>query len=207
MNHRRHVAAWSVLLVALAGCGGGNQEMPRTQATDQTTPAVTVLKMNRAALEGDREAYLACFVGSEEQLAVAEAMYDFAREGLAFREAMLGQYGQAGWAHVQQYFALPSTEMAGWQVRDESADEATLVQPLEQTALRLRRVDGQWYIRAGEFVPADESAERVVAWFGATTDEFARIRQRIGQPGVVPGDIRAELNRAFGSRRRGAHGS
>jgi len=66
-------------------------------AGEDASPRSILKTMHRALLDGDKDRYLACFIGDHKYLTAAEAAFEFQQAGMAFRKAFVATYSEKGW--------------------------------------------------------------------------------------------------------------
>ncbi|HUU91496.1 MAG TPA: hypothetical protein VM238_09820, partial [Phycisphaerae bacterium] len=101
---RRHVIASILVASNLAGCGP-NPDRPDAQGlsgADTAGPRTLLADWHASLVAGDKAAYLACFVGGEEELVLALALMEVVQASYAFHDAVLAAYGEGGWQAFQQ---------------------------------------------------------------------------------------------------------
>jgi len=100
---KRLVAA-ALALVVFVGCGP-NPDRPDAQGlsgADTAGPRALLADWHASLVAGDKAAYLACFVGSEEQLVLALALMEMVQASYAFHDAVVAAYGEGGWQAFQR---------------------------------------------------------------------------------------------------------
>lgn len=182
-----------------------NPNALKAEAIKATSPTLAVVKMYRALLGGDRKAFLAMFVGREQDKAVAVALFDMAQQGIAFRKELAKAYGP----DACQKFAATKVDGTDCNLSLTVADEAQLNQAkieikgneavchklpgLAPTGdVRFVKHDGVWLLDAAFLAPmaAPEGSQSVVTTMARS---FEKGRSLIGKPGKTIEDVKRAM--------------
>ena len=184
--------ALSVAVVALNGCGG---------ASGPQTPQEVLTNMANAMADGDRDAYLACFKGTEEEIGVMMTIFDASCAAQSFGEKLTAAYGKeslggatASWGagplrppDPQKLLAQAEFDVQGTTavVRQKGAQDADAG---PNNAIHMIREGGRWYIKAASMVPTGQAAKMrsIMEKFPGIYEE---LEKEIGKEGVSAQDI------------------
>jgi hypothetical protein len=201
---RRRTTALSASILLVCAASGCRKEDPQQVAAVRAV----ILKWHRALLDGNRSECMSCIAGSEEDLRVVEAHYDYVQEALAFKRAVIEAYGQKGWEACQEVpggrLLLPPED------RDHFADIRVRIKsgyalcelPRGVRHFRVNRVGAVWRIPASAWRFHAGGEEGIGASGPAQANSaYARVlrgyRERIGQSGVTAESLGREVAAAL----------
>lgn len=187
-------------MVAAAGCGKDRRARARAKvpaSLDTPRDALTAMAWTLEAL--DREPFLRCFAGTEAELALPEALFEFSQAASAFREAMITRHGRKAWEEFQD----PKGRGARLDVSfgregpdawvksfsfTEDGDTATARHKESGRVMPLIRENGQWRVKAVGVGPPGFDPKRGAEMMGRCTAVIQEYTQKLEEPGV---DLRA----------------
>jgi hypothetical protein len=165
----------------------------------------------------------AMYEGNEPKLYAAlnasQAQKDFLRGGTDFltamsdlRDAFTNAYGQQAWRDFQDeskgpkdgnaHFSLPDAAEAVAKYRKAAIDERgneAFCRNLDEPGktVRMIKVGTGWRVDGNAVCPTVAEMQQKMAQIKPLTDVIRKYQQAIGQPGITPEDIDAELGRAM----------
>ena len=96
-------AVLALVLVALAGCGPEQATLRAPGASeDDSAPRQTLLAWHGSLVGGDRQQYLACFAGTEDELVLVLAAFEVVEASEAFHNAVVAAYGEDAWRNFER---------------------------------------------------------------------------------------------------------
>jgi len=192
-------------MVVLAGCGKENSGGGTKVAASFATPRDAVKTMTEALKAQDRDTFLACFVGTEPEMALAQVMFDFSREGGAFRDTMIDRHGQQAWEKFQdpagggaRINLFGGKDPAVWLTTlsfEEEGDTATCADPEESEKLPLVRERGQWRVKAAALAPPKVDPQQLAGVMRRAAEVVRKYRKRLEEPGVDLAKLDKEMGR------------
>jgi hypothetical protein len=159
----------SVLLPA-AGCGpardAGAAPSAALAQADTAGPRATLVRWHHALAAGDKAAYVACFVGTEEELVMVLAAFEAVQAAYEFQRAVTTAYGADAWkvfeaSDASRIDVFPRDER--WPARitvARTGSTALAYTPRGRVPLVLSQADGVWRIHASGLVPPGLEANR-----------------------------------------------
>ena len=210
-----------VALVALGGCGRGEQGAQSKRSTSKAVayksadqPRNVLENMVTALLAEDRDTYMACFTGSAQELQVPVVLFDFSVAGAAFRADFIRAYGKAGWDKFQS--ESPGEANARLELPDGSllaeldkatvtinGNSASMTVPQESKSVEfVKQADG-WRINACCLVPSGAEPDTQTRMMRSMIRTITKYRKAIGHKGISGEDIDYELGREIVSQIRG----
>lgn len=200
----RPVAAAGLVMWALAGLAllpGCREEDPRAVSEVRDL----LVRWHEAMLEGDRQAYLDCFTGTEQLLEMEAAQLAFHQAAMKFRDRYIDAYGRDAWADHQ--------DTSGAKLRTPPADpnyphridirikgdHALLTWPESprNRMYRVNRTPDGWKMVAGQWLgytaPGRADIDKTTEINQALAAEIRKMTPKIGRAGYCPERITAEL--------------
>jgi ankyrin repeat protein len=189
----------------LARCQADREAVQKSVRSPAATPQEALLKSSQSLILGDREAFLACFSGSADQMKALEAAHRWAQAGLALRQAMLAAYGKDGWKEFQGDRGVVQIEVVDEDIvkrlnfPPDGPDRVTvrLVGSNRSGNVLLVRSGGAWRIDAASFLGEVTNYAGFCEMIGQCTQALEEEKARIGKPGVTPADLNKAINRKF----------
>ena len=193
----RCLAALMMAALGAWGCeptrGAATAAAPGTPAAavaqaDTTAPRALLARWHQALVSADKSAYLACFVGSQEELVLALAGQEVVQANYAFNRAVVAAYGPDGWkvfqtsdgARIDLFPREPAWSGRITVVRAGRIAFAYL--PRGRVPLVLSEESGVWRIHAGSLVPpgidANRAAEYQFRWAAALRGLVDQVTQK-----------------------------
>ena len=210
-SRRSGLERWIVMFLAvcLALCGAGCQAQNRKaeRPTGQDTPGQTLEKWHRAALDGDKKAFLECYYGqSSDWLKAVEVIFEFGQAVYGLHDKLLEAYGEDA---VEKFRAMKidGTEFTflvsprddpTWVSRFEisvTGDKAEVKNPFADwrwppPPWPLKRVEAIWAFDLEQRVGTPRDA---IAQFGVWIRAIEKTSAVVGKPHVELRDVKKEL--------------
>jgi len=175
MRRRAVILAIPVLAIVLvAGCAAGPQGgQTRAGPQDAAGPRALLAKWHKALVTGDKNTYVACFVGSDDEIVLALAGMEAVQANYAFHDAVVKQFGPDSWQAFSsgpaQIDIFPKDER--WTTRITTVRTGVLAfgyLPRGRVPLHMIEDGGQWRIAAASLVPpglmAKQAADYQMRW-------------------------------------------
>jgi hypothetical protein len=204
---KRTVAA-ALSLVMLAGCGP-NAAAPRARGlggADTAGPRTLLADWHASLVAGDKVGYLACFVGSEEELVLALALMETVQAGYAFQDAVIAGYGPQGWQAFQRskdarvsLFPRDPT----WPGRITVARMGRMALayvPSGRVPLHMSRETGGWRLHASGLVPPGFEPKRAADYLFRWAATLRELAPKIGEKRVKADRARQQVTDDFRAR-------
>ncbi len=204
---KRFVAV-ALALVMLVGCGP-NPDAPRAQglaSADTAGPRALLADWHASLVAGDKGAYLACFVGSEDELVLALALMEVVQASYAFHDAVMAAYGPEAW----KAFQASKGARVDLFPRDANWTGTITVVRMERAAfgyLRTGRVPlhmsweaGGWRLHASGLVPPGFEAKRAADYLFRWAATLREVAPKIGEKRVKADRASREVTEDFNRR-------
>ena len=190
------------------GCKG--RQEPSAAIKSAATPRAAATNMFKAMLDGNKADFLACLVGTENEMKAPQAGFDLVQAEFAFRDAIIKTYGQEGWEKFQgemdanghTSFDLPDRkdldliEKAELKMEGSSAILTVSVANSHEKLFLTNSKEGKgWKIKAISFIPPGAEPVKLASFIQENTRVYERYRKAIGKHGITPEDIDAEMDR------------
>jgi hypothetical protein len=159
----------------MAGCAAGPQgAQVRGNATDAAAgPRALLARWHKALVAGDKNAYIACFTGSDDEIVLALAGMEAVQANYAFHDAVVKEFGQGAWqgfvSGPAQIDIFPKEET--WPGRITAVQTGAVAfgyLPRGRVPLHMIEEGGQWHIAAASLVPpgllAKQAADYQMRW-------------------------------------------
>jgi len=187
------VVAAVLALLMVSGCGPTKDAAPASAPAalaqaDTAGPRALLMRWHQALVSGDKAQYLACFVGSEDELVLALAGLEAVQAAYAFHNAIVSTYGADAWRAFQtsdgaQIGLFPrDTQWTRRVTVIRQGDIAFGYLPRGRVPIHMSQVDGVWRIHAGSLVPPGFEARRAAdfqfRWAAALRNLIPRVGQR-----------------------------
>jgi len=183
-------AVLTLVLVALAGCGPEQAALRAPgPAQDDSAPRRTLLAWHGSLVGGDRQRYLACFAGTEDELVLVLAAFEAVEAGWAFRNAVVAAYGEDAWRSFER---ADGARVALFPRESDWPMRITLVRtgamafgylPGGRVPLHLVEDRGAWRIQAASLIPPGQTAEKAAYYLFRWSAALRELAQRVGRPG------------------------
>jgi ankyrin repeat protein len=186
-----------------------NPNALKADAIKPTTPNLAAVKMYRALFGADKKAFLAMFVGRDQELAAVAMLYDVNQNSVAFRKELTRAYGPDA---CQKFNALKIDGMA-WNFTLSIVDETEFKQVevelkgdqavchrfprFEQCGdVRFVRQDGGWCLDASFLAPAPnpEAYQRLFTTMNRCAEKG---RSLLAQSGSSMEDVKRTMWKEF----------
>jgi len=191
-----------VVCVAMVAGGCENTRAPAAgDAYEPEAPRAALVKWHQSLAFGDKPRYLSCFVGSEDELVLALAVFDAVHAAHAFHDAVVRAYGPEAW---QAFEASPQARVVLFPREDTWPARVTVVRtgaiafgylPHARLPLHLAEGGGAWRIHAGSLVPPGQTAEQAAYYLFRWAAALQEMTLRVGQPGVAASEVAPEAAR------------
>ncbi|KPJ72449.1 MAG: hypothetical protein AMK72_13640 [Planctomycetes bacterium SM23_25] len=204
---KRFVAA-TVVLVTLVGCGP-NPGGPRAQGlggADTSGPRALLADWHASLVAGEKGAYLACFVGSQDELVLALALMEVVQASYAFHDAVVAAYGEQGW----QLFQASKGARVDLFPRDPNWTATITLARLGDAAfgylrtgrvpLHLSREGEGWRLHASGLVPPGFEAKRAADYLFRWAATLRELAPKIGEKRVEAERARVQVTEDFHRR-------
>jgi len=155
---------------------------------DDSAPRRTLLAWHGSLVGGDRQQYLACFAGTEEELVLALAIFDAVQINYRFYNAVVAKYGADAWkafegagaARVHLWPRDPGWTATITVVR--TGDFAVGYLPRARVPMHLRQDGGRWRIDAASLVPPGVTADKGAYYLYRWVASMEELILRVGRP-------------------------
>ena len=185
----RYAAVGACVLLVLAGCGP-NATAPRARvpsAIDAAPPRALLAEWHRSLVGGQKDRYLACFAGSQDDLVLVLAMFEAVQAGYAFHDAVVATYGPEAWklfesgegARVDLFPRDAAWPRRITVVRTGAAACGYL--PRGRVPLHLAESGGAWRLQAASLVPPGYEARQVADYLFRYAAALRKLVPEIGQ--------------------------
>ncbi|MHC4984723.1 MAG: hypothetical protein ACYTFO_01070 [Planctomycetota bacterium] len=170
------------------------------------TPVQAALDLRDAVIEGDQDAFVACFDAGEYQQRTLGAMFAFLMAQQALNEAVLGAFGEEGAAEFHggesedpfgEIAAITEDDL----IVEVDGDEATIQKVGEEDddPLHLVRTDGDWLIVFDEQdEPTSqeeiEEIEQGLQTVEAMTQVFNNVAEMADDEGMTPEALKEQMS-------------
>jgi len=154
--------------------------------------------------ESDRDGFMKCITGTEAEMGAGKAFIGFMCETKAFKDAVIDEYGEQGWAPFEQSggakISLNTTDNRAeldkvqWKI---DGDKAEGKMPGEDKTFHLTRKDGRWRIEAKDILTGGDDMAKFTRTWKAMADAIREAKGRVGKPGVTPQSLDLELGKAI----------
>ena len=185
---KKQMALMVVLLAAVAifavGCGDKKADTPK-QAMEN---------MQEALLEGDSDAFVACFDATEDEKKVLASMCDFLSTMHKFQEAMKKAYGED--AVNEKGDDLADKKWLEEITVKIDGDKATVMKKGESKPMNLVKKDGAWKIVPDDMLP-QEDVDKALKMFEVMAKAHKDQMGNIGKDGYTAEKINEELGNAM----------
>ena len=205
---RRHVIASILVASNLAGCGP-NPDRPDAQGlsgADTAGPRTLLADWHASLVAGDKAAYLACFVGGEEELVLALALMEVVQASYAFHNAVLAAYGEGGWQAFQQSKGARVDLFPrdpNWTATITLArmgDAAFGYLRTGRVPLHMSREGGGWRLHASGLVPPGFEAQRAADYLFRWAATLRELAPKIGDKRLRADHARKQVTEDFQAR-------
>lgn len=189
----RHAACAGLVLVGLGGCAP-NADSPLARdpsRTDAAAPRALLGEWHRSLVTGQKDRYLACFAGSQDELVLMLAMFEAVQAGYAFHDAVVRAYGEEAWTLFEsgegtRIDLFPRD--AAWPrkisvVRMGQAAFGYL--PRGRVPLHLSGAGGAWRVHAASLVPPGFEARHAAKYLFRWAASLRKLVPEIGQGRVT----------------------
>ena len=194
--------ALTLVLVALAGCGPEQAALRAPGAAeDDSAPRRTLLAWHGSLIGSDRQQYLACFAGTEDELVLVLAAFEAVEAGWAFRNAVVAAYGEDAWRSFER---ADGARVALFPRESDWPMRITLVRtgamafgylPGGRVPLHLVEDRGTWRIQAASLIPPGQTAEKAAYYLFRWSAALRELAQRVGRPGEPAAPLRPDASR------------
>lgn len=204
----KRLVAVALALVMLVGCGP-NPDAPRAQglsSADTAGPRTLLADWHASLMAGEKGVYLACFVGSEDELVLALALMEVVQASYAFHDAVVAAYGEGGW----QAFQRSKGARVDLFPRDANWTETITVVRMKRAAfgyLRTGRVPlhmsweaGGWRLHASGLVPPGFEAKRAADYLFRWAATLRELAPKIGEKRIKADRARQQVTEDFNRR-------
>jgi len=202
------LVAAALALMTLTGCGP-NPDAPGARGlagADTAGPRALLADWHASLVAGDKGAYLACFVGSEEELVLALAVQEVVRSSYAFHDAVVAAYGPAGWEVFRRSKGARVSLMPrepGW-VRTitvaRMGEMAFGYVPKGRVPLHLSRGAGVWRLHASSLVPPGLDAGRAADYLFRYAAVLRQLVEEVRQKQVEAARASMRMEKDFLAR-------
>jgi hypothetical protein len=171
------LAAMLAMILA-AGCAAGPESgQTRTSAMDDGAgPRALLATWHKTLVAGDKSAYTACFIGTDEEIVLALAGMEAVQANYAFHDAVVTKFGADAWKGFSsggaQIDIFPKDPMAAQRITVvQTGGTAQGYLPRGKVPLTMVERGGRWYIHAASMTPpglkAKEAADYQYRWAAA----------------------------------------
>lgn len=190
------------LAVIASGCEAQNPALRAPGASeDDTAPRRTLLAWHGSLIGGDRQQYLACFAGTEDELVLVLAAFEVVEASEAFHNAVVAAYGEDAWrsferadgARVARFPRDPDWPMRITLVRTGAMAFGYL--PGGRVPMHLVEDRGAWRIQAASLIPPGQTAEKAAYYLFRWSAALRELAQRVGRPGEPAVPLRPDAPR------------
>jgi hypothetical protein len=200
----------------LAGCAAGPPAAQKRAgvADDAAGPRALLAKWHKALVAGDKNAYVACLVGSDDEIVLALASFEAVQANYAFHDAVVKEFGPEAWKSFRsgpaQIDIFPKDE--AWTLRITAIRTGNLAfgyLPRGRVPLHMIEEGGQWHIAAASLVPpgllAKQAADYQMLWAAS----LRKLADQVGkkQMPAAPTDTQADYMKMVAPAERGAAAS
>jgi len=195
-------AVLTLVLVALAGCGPEQAALRAPgPGQDDAAPRRTLLAWHGSLIGSDRQQYLACFAGTEDELVLVLAAFEVVEASEAFRNAVVAAYGEDAW---QSFERADGARVARFPRESDWPMRITLVRtgamafgylPGGRVPMHLVEDRGTWRIQAASLIPPGQTAEKAAYYLFRWSAALRELAQRVGRPGEPAAPLRADAPR------------
>jgi hypothetical protein len=202
------VSAVALAWALLTGCAAP-QAATRTGVNDAAGPRALLEKWHKALVTGDKDAYVSCFVGSDDEIVLALAGLEAVQANYAFHDAVVKEFGAEAWKGFSSGGARIDIfpQDLTWTRRItvvRTAATAVGYLPHARVPLMMVEENGVWKLHAGSLVPpgfeAKQAADYQYRWAAAIRGMVEQIRtHQVGTSNVATkadADFRAKLSPA-----------
>ncbi|MBM4016826.1 MAG: hypothetical protein FJ288_00635 [Planctomycetes bacterium] len=188
----RELVVLVLLSAALTGCAAA-PEAPAARMppeADAAGPRAAVVRWHRALAEGDKQAYLAGFVGSQDELVLALAIFESIQAAYEFQKAVTAAYGPEAW----KVFEADDASRVDIFPRDAAwPGRVTVVRlggaalaytPRGRVPLHLSESGGAWRIHAAGLVPPGMDARRAARYLFQWAEALRKLAAQVAGKGV-----------------------
>jgi len=197
--------------ILAAGCEAQNPT-GRTPgaAEDDSAPRRTLLAWHGSLIGSDRQQYLACFAGTEDELVLVLAAFEAVEAGWAFRNAVVAAYGEDAWRSFER---ADGARVALFPRESDWPMRITLVRtgamafgylPGGRVPMHLVEDRGAWRIQAASLIPPGQTAEKAAYYLFRWSAALRELAQRVGRPGEPAAPLRADAPRQALEEKLGA---
>jgi hypothetical protein len=192
MPARRRLAAIVLLALAAGGCAAA-PESPAARTppqADTAGPQAALVRWHHALADGDKTPYLACFVGSEDELVLALAIFESIQASYEFQKAVVAAYGPQAWKVFETDDATRVDIFprdAAWPMRVtvvRMGAAALAYTPRGRVPLHLSQVNGAWRIHASGLVPPGVDAGRASQYLFQWAEALRKLAGQVAGKGV-----------------------
>ena len=200
--------AWMVLAVAVglvavgAGCEAQNPALRAPGASeDDSAPRRTLLAWHGSLIGGDRQQYLACFAGTEDELVLVLAAFEVVEASEAFHNAVVAAYGEDAWKSFERADGARVARFpreSDWPMRITLIRTSTVAfgyLPGGRVPLHLLEDRGAWRIQAASLIPPGQTAEKAAYYLFRWSAALRELAQRVGRPGEPAAPLRPDAPR------------
>ena len=195
-------AALTLALVSIAGCGPEQAALRAPgPSEDDSAPRRTLVAWHGSLVGGDRQQYLACFAGTQDELVLVLAAFEAVEASEAFHDAVVAAYGEDAWrsferadgARVARFPREPDWPMRITLVRTGAMAFGYL--PGGRVPLHLVEDRGAWRIRAASLIPPGQTAEKAAYYLFRWSAALRELAQRVGRPGEPAAPLQPDASR------------
>jgi len=204
----KHLVAAALALAVLVGCGP-NLDAPSARGlagADTAGPRALLADWHASLVAGDKAAYLACFVGSEDELVLALALMEVVQASYAFHDAVMAAYGPEAWkvfqaskgARVDLFPRDPN--WTGTITLARMGDAAFGYLRTGRTPLHMSREGAGWRLHASGLVPPGFEARRAADYLFRWAATLRELAPKIGEKRLRADRARAQVTEDFRAR-------
>jgi len=178
------------LAAVAAGCGAQETALRAPGAAqDDSAPRRTLLAWHGSLVGSDRQQYLACFAGTEDELVLVLAAFEAVEASEAFHNAVVAAYGEDAWRSFER---ADGARVARFPRESDWPMRITLVRtgamafgylPGGRVPLHLVEDRGAWRIQAASLIPPGQTAEKAAYYLFRWSAALRELAQRVGRPG------------------------
>jgi len=198
----RRVSLLTALLLAIFGC---SQKEP-------STPREAMVQFVEGMHAGNESKLFTAVDASPAQQDFLRATRDFLTAISDFRDAFTSAYGQQAWRDFQDeskgpqdgnaHFSIPDAAVAVAKYQAAAIDQRggeAFCPNLDEPGktIRIVQVGSRWRVDGNTVCPTAVEMQQKMAQVKPLTDVIRKYQPAIGQPGITPEDIDAELGRAM----------
>ena len=203
MRSASRLIALAVGLVVIAsGCEAQNPALRAPGAAeDDSAPRQTLLAWHGSLIGGDRQQYLACFAGTEEELVLVLAAFEAVEASEAFHNAVVAAYGEDAWRSFER---ADGARVARFPRESDWPMRITLVRtgalafgylPGGRVPMHLVEDRGAWRIQAASLIPPGQTAEKAAYYLFRWSAALRELVQRVGRPGEPAAPLQPDAPR------------